>query len=257
LHLDLILGLPFEDRRSYARSFGDVFRLGPHYIQMGLLKILPYTPISRSAEEFGLVVCNTPPYELLANRWLNKDELGNLFWLGECIEAFYNKRYFRNLWNYLRRIEEDMFVFFEALLALCFKKSFFDLAPTQEFLSSLLLEAAQNRPDKELVMELLVYDWLHCGHRFLPEHLDEAHFVMDKKIFWKTMPQNWEGVYDYKNRDEFFRQGVFVRFSPELLQETHLPAGGENGYVSFQAEREKKVFRFSRVVLIPESILGS
>ena len=178
-----------------------------------------------------------------------------MFWLGECVEAFYNNRFFRSLWNYLRRTEEDIFVFFESLLALCRKKFFFDLAPTQEFMSSLLLEVTQSRPDKELIRELLVYDWLRCGHRFLPVHLDQENFLMEKKIFWKKMPQNWAGVYDYKNRDEFFRQGVFVRFSPELLQEAGLPADGKIGYVSFQAKREKKIFKFNRVVLIPESVL--
>ena len=75
LHLDLILGLPYENMESFARSFGNVFALGPHYIQMGLMKILPDTPISKSIEEFGMVVCENPPYEILANKWLDKSEL--------------------------------------------------------------------------------------------------------------------------------------------------------------------------------------
>ncbi|MFC1844790.1 DUF4080 domain-containing protein [Thermodesulfobacteriota bacterium] len=255
LHLDLILGLPYENRESFSRSFADVFLLGPHYIQMGLLKILPDAPISRSKEEYGLVVCENPPYELLANRWLDKSELGDLFWLGECVEAFYNTRFFRNLWNYLRRIQEDIFVFFEVLLEVCRGKGFFDLAPTQELMSSLLLECAQSRSDKELVRELLVFDWLRCGHRFLPEHLDQEHFFMEKKFFWKKMPQNWAGVYDYKTRDEFFKQGVFVRFSANLLKETGLSDDTKPGYVSFQAGRENKIFKFNRIVFIPESVL--
>jgi len=255
LHLDLILGLPYENRESFARSFADVFALGPHYIQMGLLKILPDTPISRDFEEYGLVVCENPPYELLANRWLEKSELADLFWFGECVEAFYNNRFFRNLWNYLRRTEEDIVVFFESLLTLCRQKSFFDLAPTQEFMSSLLLEVTRSRPDKELIWELLVYDWLRCGHRFLPGHLDKEYFVMEKKNLWRKMPQNLAGVYDFKNRDEFLKQGVFVRFSARLLQETGLSDDGKTGYVSFQSKREKKLFKFSGVVLIPESVL--
>jgi len=257
LHLDLILGLPYENRETFSRSFADVFRLGPHYIQMGLLKILPDAPISRSTEEYGLVVCENPPYELLANRWIDKSELGDLFWFGECFEAFYNNRFFRNLWNYLRRIQEDIFVFFESLLEFCREKGFFDLAPTQEFMSSLLLEFAQSRPDKELVRELLIFDWLRCGHRFLPTHLEQEHVLMEKKFFWKQMPQNWEGVYDYKNRDEFFKQGVFVRFSANLLKEAGFSDAGKSCYVSFQAGRENKIFKFNRVVLIPESVLES
>jgi len=99
IHLDIILGLPHEGRASFARSFADVFRLGPHYIQMGLLKILPDTPISRSIEEYGLLVCEDPPYEILANHWLTKVELEDLYWLGECFEAFHNNRFFKSFWN--------------------------------------------------------------------------------------------------------------------------------------------------------------
>ena len=202
-----------------------------------------------------MVVCENPPYELLANRWLDKSELGDLFWFGECVEAFYNNRFFRNLWSYLRRIQEDIFVFFESLLVLCRDRGFFDLAPTQELMSSLLLEVARSRADKELVRELLVFDWLRCGHRFLPTHLEQVHQLLEKKNFWKQMPQNWEGVYDYKTRDEFFKQGVFVQFSANLLKETGLSDDTKPGYVSFQADRENRIFKLNRVVLIPENVL--
>jgi coproporphyrinogen III oxidase-like Fe-S oxidoreductase len=53
LHVDLILGLPHETRATFLRSFAAVFAMGAHYIQMGLLKILPDTPIERSAEAMG------------------------------------------------------------------------------------------------------------------------------------------------------------------------------------------------------------
>ena len=37
LHLDLIAGLPYEDYRSFARSFDDVYALRPHTLQLGFL----------------------------------------------------------------------------------------------------------------------------------------------------------------------------------------------------------------------------
>jgi coproporphyrinogen III oxidase-like Fe-S oxidoreductase len=46
LHSDLILGLPFETAETFHKTFNDVFAFGSHHIQMGLLKILPGTPIS-------------------------------------------------------------------------------------------------------------------------------------------------------------------------------------------------------------------
>ncbi|NIP32318.1 DUF4080 domain-containing protein, partial [Candidatus Saccharibacteria bacterium] len=71
-----------------------------------------------------------------ANRWLTTDEVEELFWFGECVEAFYNNRFFRGFWEYLRKKEEDIFVFFQALQKLCLQKGFFDRAKTQELLSS-------------------------------------------------------------------------------------------------------------------------
>ncbi len=257
LHLDLILGLPHETRESFKRSFKEVFALGPHYIQMGLLKILPDTPISRDIERFGLVVCENPPYEILANRWLDKHELDDLYWFGECVEAFYNNRFFRSFWKYLRQNGEDIFAFFHALLKLCQQKDFFDLAKTQEMLNSLLLEVAQNRPDRGLIRELLIFDWLRCGHHFLPDHFGQGPIAVNKKQLWKSMPLKLSGVYDYKSRDEFFKQGVFMQFSGSLLQEIGLSAEDETAYICFQPEREKTVFRLNSFILLTASVLES
>jgi radical SAM superfamily enzyme YgiQ (UPF0313 family) len=257
IHLDLILGLPHDDRESFARSFRDVFRLGPHYIQMGLLKVLPDTPISKEVEAYGLVVCKSPPYEILANRWLHRNELEELFWFGECVERFFNNRFFRSFWNYLRRTDADIFSFFEALLTLCREKNFFDLAGTQKLMSSLLLELTGGRADKGLVKELLIFDWLRCGHRFLPDHLEQKPLPIHKKKLWKQMPQNWDGIYDYKGRDEFFKQGVFVPFSEEFMQEIGLLDESGTAYLCFLANRENAVFRLNCYLHIPGSILGS
>ena len=253
LHLDLILGLPYETRDTYARSFADVFALGSHYIQMGLLKILPDAPISQSIDEFGLLVCEEPPYEILANRWLDKQAIADLFWFGECVEAFYNNRYFRTVWQYLRNNNEDMFCFFESLLSLCHQKNFFDLAPTQELLSSLLLEFSKKRTDQEFFQELLIFDWLRCGHRFLPDHLDIVELAEQKKQLWQDLPQNLAGAYSYQNRDTFFKQGAFVRFSGQLLELVGLAAGQESSFVCFLAARESAVFKHNKVLFIAES----
>jgi radical SAM superfamily enzyme YgiQ (UPF0313 family) len=257
VHLDLILGLPYETRDTYSRSFNDVFALAPHYIQMGLLKVLPKTPIYQSIDEFGLVMCAAPPYEILANKWLDKQAIAELFRFGECVEAFYNNRYFRTIWQYLRSRKEDVFCFFEALLALCNRKNFFDLAPTQELLSSLLLQVTRERVDREFFGELLVYDWLRCGHRFLPDHLDTVSLADQKKQLWRVLPQNLEGVYSYQDRSDFFKQVVFARFSGQLLEEVGIAPGNEAGSICFQAAREATVFKHSSVIFIPHLIGAS
>ena len=46
-HLDLIAGLPYEDYKSFAKSFNDVYAMKPNQLQLGFLKILKGSPIER------------------------------------------------------------------------------------------------------------------------------------------------------------------------------------------------------------------
>jgi hypothetical protein len=93
LHVDLILGLPYETRESFAGSFRDIFALGAHYVQMGLLKILPDTPISRQAADWGYRYSSDPPYAVFCSQWLDHPGLAELYHLAEVVERFVNTRY--------------------------------------------------------------------------------------------------------------------------------------------------------------------
>jgi hypothetical protein len=66
LHADLIVGLPGEDLASFAAGFDRLVQLGPHEIQVGILKRLRGAPIGRQTERFGLEFCPDPPYAVLA-----------------------------------------------------------------------------------------------------------------------------------------------------------------------------------------------
>ncbi len=250
IHADLILGLPYETRETFSKSFNDVIDLNPHYIQMGLLKVLLDTAISRSVDEFGIIHCTQPTYEILANRWLDRKSLCELYWFGECVEAFYNNRFFRSTLAYVRRKSETSFDFFLGLLEVCRKNNFFEKAHTQELMSIILFELAQQRLDKELLVELLRFDWLRSGHRFLPEYLGKKLLQKAKTALRKSMPQNLQDLYDYHNRDEFFRQTLFIRMSGAALRETGLSADEEDRYICFLQEFEAGVFKFCKVMLV-------
>ncbi len=71
LHADLIVGLPGEDTESFAAGFDRLVALGPQEIQVGLLKRLRGTPISRHSAEWQMVYNPNPPYEILQNRLVN------------------------------------------------------------------------------------------------------------------------------------------------------------------------------------------
>jgi hypothetical protein len=106
-----------------------------------------------------------------------------------------------------------------------------------------------------LIQELLVYDWLRCGHRFLPEHLEVEDISQLKKQLWKNMDQSLKGVYNYKSRNEFFKQSVFCRFSGRLLQEVGLSGDADPAIVCFRLERENTVFRLNSCIPLPVSVL--
>ena len=62
LHADLIFGLPGETLESFANGFDRLHALGPHEIQLGVLKRLRGTPIARHTQEHGMVYDSSAPY---------------------------------------------------------------------------------------------------------------------------------------------------------------------------------------------------
>lgn len=62
LHVDLIFGLPGETLESFAAGFDRLLALNPHEIQLGLLKRLRGTPLTRLGPEHAMVYDAQPPY---------------------------------------------------------------------------------------------------------------------------------------------------------------------------------------------------
>ncbi len=65
LHADLIAGLPGETLESFATGFDAVAALRPHEIQVGILKRLRGTSISRHDESWGMRYQDTAPYTVI------------------------------------------------------------------------------------------------------------------------------------------------------------------------------------------------
>ncbi len=261
LHVDLILGLPFETGESFRQSFNQVFGFRPHYIQLGLLKVLPGTQMVERAEEFGLLFCAEPPYEILATRWLEHAELRELHGFCEMVESFYNNRFFRSLWQYLLHSSEEPFAFFSALLESCRRHGFFQLARTHKLMNRILFTVVQKRQDNALLLELLCYDWLRCGHRTLPDYLASCTQADIRNRLRLELPQNLEGVFDYQTRVEFLKQSSFLALSADAV--TTLGLGKPcPGIAAFQSQQVGGLMKFNSTVLLdnvclsPEKSLG-
>jgi len=250
LHVDLILGLPHETEESFRYSFNRVFATRAHYIQMGLLKVLPETAIRSTVTDFSMIYCEQPPYEILANRWLHHRTLTDLHDFGACVEAFYNNRYFRSLWDYIIRNDEEPFLLFSRLLRVCRRHNFFDLAHTQQLLGRMLFKLAAKRPDGELLQELLRYDWLRCGHRFLPDYLETIPQKTMREELRNKLPQNLTGLFDHYNRADFLKRGVFLKMSRAALSEIDMDKSAADSYLCFLPDQTTGVIKHSRVELL-------
>ncbi|MCF8056470.1 MAG: DUF4080 domain-containing protein [Desulfocapsa sp.] len=256
LHVDLILGLPQETKESFLQSFADVFGMGPHYIQMGLLKLLPDTVIACDALKFSYRACSRPPYSVLANQWMDAECLQNLYWFSECVEKFCNNRYFPSIWNYFRETGEAVIPFFQKLLEVSRKQHLFQLAVTQEFLCTILTDTLQGRGDYTLLQQLLSYDWLRCGHRTLPPCLEldwKGKERALRDLLYQRLPQSLPGVYMKSERSRFIKQSVFREFSRDSLQcfgfqgNVH---GEERVYLVFLRERDESLCKYNKVVVL-------
>ena len=90
MHADLIVGLPGETWDSFAAGFDRLVGLGPHEIQVGILKRLRGTPIIRHDAEWQMVYSPHPPYEILSSKLLSFAQIQELRRLGKYWDAVAN-----------------------------------------------------------------------------------------------------------------------------------------------------------------------
>jgi len=71
VHADLIVGLPGESLDSFAVGFDRLVALNPQEIQVGMLKRLRGTPITRHDATWQMLYSPNAPYEILQNKLLD------------------------------------------------------------------------------------------------------------------------------------------------------------------------------------------
>ncbi len=252
LHTDLILGLPFETAQSFKGSINQVFAMQSHYIQMGLLKLLPGTEIRAQADSWDYRAGRRPPYPVFANRWMDEATLRSFYWLGECIEHCYNNRYFPTLWHYLVSVGEDMAAFFEALAKRFHDQGYLWQAATQKTLVRLVLEEVRGRADCELIGELICFDWLRCGHRFLPRAIAYQKPTIDelRRDLYHRLPQEIAELYKRGERKTWIKTSVFHWFSARALQWAGLAPQSDPVLVCFLNQREEHIHRLNKVFML-------
>ncbi|MCR5255955.1 MAG: B12-binding domain-containing radical SAM protein [Acetatifactor sp.] len=159
-HLDLIVGLPYEDYDSFKKSFNDVYSMEPEQLQMGFLKVLKGAKMEADAAKYGICYSDQPPYEVLFTDWLSYGEVLKLKQVEEMVELYYNSNQFTHMLPAMEHIFDSPFDMFEKLAEFYDKKGYFVASPARSFRYNVLLEFLSERDTEntDFYRSLALYD---------------------------------------------------------------------------------------------------
>ncbi|MPM68387.1 hypothetical protein SDC9_115319 [bioreactor metagenome] len=196
MHLDLIVGLPYEDITRFGQSFNDVFKLAPDMLQIGFLKLLKGSGVRNRAQQHGYVYMDTPPYEVLATKYMGYNEIREMKLLEDLFNQLYNTGRFRRTLPFLidKKFDGDAFALFRSLTAYWESAGLHMKAQSvksvfmyvKEFSVSILDDGQLKR-----CLDLLEFDALmNESGNIRPEFLswNNEKWSVEKTAFWRNEP---------------------------------------------------------------------
>ncbi len=96
IHLDLIVGLPGEDLKSFGKNLDMLISLSSCEIQIGILKKLSGTAIDRHDITFGMVYSDIPPYDILKTNEVSFKDIQNMKRFARFWDIYYNSGNFKH-----------------------------------------------------------------------------------------------------------------------------------------------------------------
>lgn len=204
LHLDLIVGLPFEGLTEFQQSFNAVYDLQPHMLQLGFLKLLPGTPLRSQAEEYGMVYLEHPPYEILSNQFLPYAAVRQLKQMEEVFNQTYNSGRFSQTLAYLVKVfAGDPFLLYNELTLWWKEKGLLGSSHSPDRVLAFLQEfAGRFTPEQQRwVAELLKFDTICDGGKSLKgDALDwnRQRWEASKSNLWRDEAKMQRYIADYR-----------------------------------------------------------
>jgi len=185
LHLDLIVGLPYEDYESFKQSFNDVFACFPHKLQVGFLKLLKGSQLRQDAEKYGIKYKKNAPYSVLKTDFISFAEINHIHKIEHMVETFYSTTGFTSTVRFMLINFLTPFDFFDALAAYWEAENCHLLSHKKMAMYAFLYKfGEQFLPDKlHHVCELLKFDMLLQENvRTFPSWITDYYQPDNKKI---------------------------------------------------------------------------
>ena len=218
LHLDLIVGLPYEGYESFSQSFNDVFLCYPHKLQVGFLKVLKGSQLHGQAALHGIKYSSRAPYQVLETKYIKYAQVDMIHNIEHMVETFYNACGFFSSIRYLVQCFSTPFNFFEKLAVHWHACSNHLVSHKKAALYTFLHDFAQTYLPCHLTQlcELLKYDMLQTENvRLFPAWISAYYTPNNKQITRNSAQHSF--LYDvvaYKNAPQLplKKQDTVVQF---------------------------------------------
>ena len=163
IHLDQIIGLPGDTPATAAASLEEILSLQPDVFQPGFLKLLPGTPLEKTAEDFGITASASPPYEVMKTGTFGYKELRYFKKITRLIDNLYNSGFFKMTLPAMAELSGGWIPLLDSIL------NYSDIAGEKadincrrwDYWGKILLKTAgtQNPDAEEHIIDTLRLDW--------------------------------------------------------------------------------------------------
>jgi len=223
IHLDLIVGLPFEDYESFKHSFNRVFEVRPHKLQVGFLKFLKGSRLRQQAATFGAKYKKEPPYEVLETDFITFEQVNHIKKIEHMVETFYGSKGFESCVRYFLEKFSSPFELFDLLAQQWERESKHLVAHKKAVLYTFLHDFAATHLPEEIMLlkELLKYDMLLQENvRTFPAWIDNYYKPDNRLITRTTAIHSFEyTIFSWQNGGELKQETNHVEYNYSLAIE--------------------------------------
>ena len=242
-HLDLIVGLPYENYERFCQSFDDVYWMRPEQLQLGFLKVLTGSYMAEKTQDYGLLYHQDPPYEVLATKWLDYGQVLRLKAVEDMVEVHYNSGQYTETLREMEQHWASPYAMFEALADYYERLGYTGIAINRltryEILFGFLQET---EPEKtERYRDLLTYDL------YLRENIKSRPAFLRDESPWKTLRREF---FQGEEKEPKYLKGYEGYDSRQMAKMAHLEVFGDGRVVVFDYKNRDPLTYNAKAFLI-------
>ena len=172
MHLDLIVGLPGENLESFGKGLNQLCSLTDAEIQIGILKNLSGTSLSRHNETYGMVYSDKPPYDIIKTNHLSFEDIQKMKRFARFWNLYKNSGNFNMSLTILWQ-KDGVFESFFAFSLWIYKQTNSTWQISLDRLAKLLFEYLNHTglAEQQHIADCLVQDLMKIEGRVLPAFL--------------------------------------------------------------------------------------